>query len=269
MKSEKEMNQYYQEKFEEYLSTQQIVYSYPKPKRFIEILKNHKGIIDFSKIDNDSHVDLRNPLIVVLGDSVTGGHFEIIDYENMIIAQDLQDGYVEKFKHMLHDAYSFVTINIINSGIAGDNVKGMYKRLNRDVISFQPDLVIINATLNWSKNRGNITDYCLYLEKIIVDVMTQTNAEIILMTPNGAIETQNDQNLDARVEIVRELAKKYHITLVDIYKMWKDVVANNDVRDTLSNDENHPTPLGHTYIAKALMQIFEEKEYEKNRNIVK
>lgn len=263
MKSKMEMSIELQKKFEMYLKNHRIV-SCHKPTRFIEILKTHKGIVNFNEIDNDDYIELRNPLIVVLGDSVTGGHFETIDLKKMIFAQDLQDGYVEKFKHMLHDAYNFVTINIINSGIAGDNVKGMYKRLKRDVISYQPDLVIINATLNWSKNRGSLTDYQNYLEKIIIDIQLQTDAEIVLMTPNGAIKTENDQNLDKRVEVVRELAERYNITLVDIYQMWSDVVDHDDVKATLSNNENHPTPLGHTFIARALMQIFEEVEHEKD-----
>lgn len=263
MRSKIEMSEELQRKFELYLNSHRIV-SYQKPERFIEILRTHKGIINFQEINNDDYIELRNPLIVALGDSVTGGHFETIDLKNMIFAQDLQDGYVEKFKHMLHDAYSFVTINIINSGIAGDNVKGMYKRLKRDVISYQPDLVIINATLNWSKNRGSILDYQNFLEKIITDIQLQTDAEIVLMTPNGAIKTENDQNLDKRVEIVRKLAEKYNLTLVDIYQMWSDVVGHDDVRATLSNKENHPTPLGHTFMAKALMQIFEEEKNEED-----
>lgn len=263
MKSKIEISEELQTKFEMYLKNHRIV-SNQKPNKFIEILKTHKGIINFQEINNDDYIEPRNPLIVVLGDSVTGGHFETIDLKNMIFAQDLQDGYVEKFKHMLHDAYSFVTINIINSGIAGDNVKGMYKRLKRDVLSYQPDLVIINATLNWSRNRGSIIDYYNYLEKIIIDIQLQTSAEIVLMTPNGAIKRENDQNLDERVEVVRELAKKYNITLVDIYQMWSDVVGHDDVKTTLSNNENHPTPLGHTFMAKALMQIFVEEENEKD-----
>ena len=50
-------------------------------------------------------------------------------------------------------------ITFVNSGIAGDNIYGKMKyRLNRDVIRYQPDLVIINATLNWSKNRGSLEE---------------------------------------------------------------------------------------------------------------
>ena len=267
MKSNVEMSKELQNKFENYLNTHCIV-SNSIPNQFIEILKTHKGIINFNEINNDSYIELRNPLIVVLGDSVTAGHFETIDYENMIIVQDLQDGYVEKFKHMLHDQYSFVTLNIINSGIAGDNVKGMYKRLERDVLVYQPDLVIINATLNWSKNRGSLTDYQFYLEKIIQSIQSQTNAEMILMTPNGAIQTEKDQNIDERVQIVRELSNKYQTTLVDIYQMWKDVVGD-DVKKSLSNGENHPTPFGHTIMAKALMQVFKEDINEKDRTITK
>lgn len=256
MKSQIEMSKAYQVKFENYLANHKVV-SDIVPTRFIEIMKTHKGIVDFFEMDNDDYIELRNPLIAVLGDSVSGGHFETINLQKLMFAQDLADSYVEKFKYLLHDLYDYTTPSIINSGIAGDNIKGMDKRLVRDVISHDPDLVIINATLNWSKHRGTLVDFQAYYEDVIQKIQHQTHADIILLTPNGAISSEKDQNLNERVNIVRLLAHKYHTSLVDIYRMWTDVVGDGDVRETLSNRENHPTPLGHTYMAQAILQLFE------------
>lgn len=257
MKSKFEMNTDYQEKFEAYLSQHHIT-NHIQPTKFIKIMKGHLNIINFKEIDNEQFIDLKNPCIVVLGDSVSGGHFEIIDEKNMIIAQDIQDSYVEKFKYLLHQKFPLTVINIINSALAGDNIKGMYKRLTRDVIMHQPDLVIINATLNWSQNRGNTTQYQYYYEQVIQRIIRETPAEIILLTPNNAVISEEDYHLQDRVEVVRKMASKYQLPMVDIYKMWNEVVENKDLKFVLSNHENHPTPLGHTYMAQAIMQIFKE-----------
>lgn len=257
MKSKYEMAIHYQQKFEEYLLTHSLT-NHIKPKKFIQILKEHLNIIQFHEIDNDCFVDLRNPCIVVLGDSVSGGHFEMIDEQKMIIAQDLQDSYVDKLQYLLHQQFPLTVINMINSALAGDNIKGMYKRLTRDVIMYQPDLVIINASLNWSKNRGTLDQYQYYYEQVIQRILRETQTEIILLTPNQAVANDLDINLKERVDIVRKMAAQYQLSLVDIYKMWNDVVNEHDLISTLSNKENHPTPLGHTYIAEAIMQIFKE-----------
>ena len=250
------MSEVYQKLFEEYIQKSNLTNN-KKPERFIEILHTHKGIIDFLHIDDEDNMELRNPLIVVIGDSVSGGHFEMLDSEHMLSAQDLEDSYVDKFRYLLHDKYPMTTPSIINSGIAGDNIHGMNKRLDRDVISHQPDLVIINATLNWSINRGTLENYASELESTIMRILQGTQAEIILMTPNMAIATEKDPNFCKRAEVVRNLAQKYDLPLADVYKMWEDVLLKEeDLPDLLSNQENHPTPLGHTYMARAIMQCF-------------
>ena len=252
-----EMSEQYQQRFEEYLSTNKVI-NQIKPEKFIQVMKTHRGMVDLRYIDDDSAVDLRNPVIVVIGDSVSGAHFEMIDAENFITVQNLSDGYVDKLLHMLNERFIITSASIINSGIAGDNVHGMNKRLERDVLNYQPDLVIINATLNWSINRGSLKKYEEDLDKMIQRILGKTDAEIIILTPNMAVPSDKDRNLKNRVEVVRNMSKKYELPLVDIYKMWEDVLENEkDLPDLLSNRENHPTPLGHTYMARAIMQLFE------------
>lgn len=253
MKSKYEMSQAYESQFEDYLLNTRVA-NHIRPKQFIHILKIHKNMTNFMEIDNMKHIDLRNPLIAVLGDSVSAGHFEANDITKLDIVQNINDSYVEKFRNLLSKQFPLALINIVNSAIAGDNIKNMNKRLTRDVIAHQPDLVIINATLNWSKNRGTLQDYQFYYENIVQRILRETKAEIVLLTPNQSI----DQSLYDRVNIVRHIADKYQLSCVDIYQMWEDVVVEKDLITTLSNQDNHPTPLGHTFIAKAIMQLFKE-----------
>lgn len=111
--------------------------------------------------------------------------------------------------------------------------------------------------MNWSINRGTLEKYANELEAVIKRILQETCAEIILMTPNMAIATEKDPYLCKRVDVVRSFAKLYDLSLVDVYKMWENVLQKEeDLPDLLSNRENHPTPFGHSYIARAIMQCF-------------
>lgn len=137
----------------------------------------------------------------------------------------------------------------------------MYSRLVRDVISFMPDLVIINASLNWSEKNEN-SDYNKYLRLIIEKIQRDSQAEIVLMTPNGINMDNIEKNkLCERISYIRKYANDNNIALVDVYKIWESVTGqeNIDIELTLANQKNHPTPLGNTLIAQGLMQLFTEE----------
>ncbi len=158
-----------------------------KPEHFIEIMKNNQGSIGALSgrgLDEEG-LERRNPVICFLGDSVTAGHFESLlpDDPMEVIAMfqaraagdltnaapieitDARESYVEKFKNMLIDKYEMTTPTVINAGIAGDMLPSMCKRLERDVIRYQPDLVVINGALNWSEEIGDATVYKMILKK--------------------------------------------------------------------------------------------------------
>lgn len=256
MLSNIEMESHYQELFENALRKM----SKPEhiPNIFISLLENNRGIIDVQK--NEDELEPKNPLIVALGDSVTAGHFEtIMDEHGMYFVQNLQQAYIEQLKQMLQEACGISTFNIINSGIAGDNIRSMYKRLQRDVISYNPDLVMINAALNWSRKQGTTEDYKRYLKEVVEQIQEQSNAELILVTPNMAIATEKDSSLKERVNVIRTLAREQKLILADVYAIWEDVCAQDPslhLEDLLANRENHPTPYGHYVYAKVLIQLF-------------
>lgn len=256
MLSNIEMESHYQELFENALRKM----SKPEhiPNIFISLLENNRGIIDVQK--NEDELEPKNPLIVALGDSVTAGHFEtIMDEHGMYFVQNLQQAYIEQLKQMLQEACGISTFNIINSGIAGDNIKGMQIRLERDVLRYDPDLVILNGALNWSRKKGTTEDYKRYLKEVIEQIKCQSKAELILVTPNMAVSTEKDASLQARVDVIRTLAHEQKLILADVYAIWEDVCAQDPslhLEDLLANRKNHPTPYGHYIYAKVLMQLF-------------
>ena len=252
-----------------------------RPERFKRKLWENRGAASaFSgqPLPEDG-MERRNPLIVALGDSVTAGHFEfaadpkklggrtVAEFlqsgespEGLYEVCDVRAGYADRFRSLLVEKYPWTPVSLVNSGIAGDTVLGMLRRLERDVIRYDPDLILINASLNWFESCGSLTDYEVALRKLVARCRAETEADIILLTPNAALPTPFDHpevSLEQRVDTVRKLAAEQQVCLTDVHLIWeKYQQAGFSVEKLLANGANHPSVTGHEVYARALMKLF-------------
>lgn len=250
------------------------------PERFMRLMEQNIGAVStlccYGK--DEEGLERRNPLIVVLGDSVTAGRFENSmrglemessksqDPKDMIypsVIADVLESYPDRFRRKLVELYEDTSVNVVNAGIGGDTMIGMRERLQRDVISLQPDLVIINGTLNWNQQLGSVNDFYNALKDVVQRVKSETQADIILLTPNMNAKERMEMvmgekdTLDERVEMVRRVADEEKTALADVYRIWKKFVSSGaDVVQMLSNGYNHPTMAGHEVFALELMKLF-------------
>ncbi len=251
-----------------------------RPERFKKVMRENRGSIQmFSPYGpSDDGLERKNPLIVALGDSVTAGHFEFvgnpeetfakvdrgeIGEDDVIEITDARECYLEKFRALLIDKYEQTSVSTVNAGIAGDTMYGMKDRVYRDVVRYQPDLVIINGSLNWAAECGSTDDYKKVLTEVVRIIKKETKADIVLLTPNMEIPMPFAANprstLDERVGVIRELAEAEGVCLADTYKVWKAYeAAGYPVEKLLANGTNHPSVTGHELYASVLMRLIEE-----------
>lgn len=260
-----------------------------RPTRFMEKMKTNQGsvgVLSGYGLDEEG-LERKNPVIVALGDSVTAGHFECLltgtpaEVRRMMEAPagdqpapedrppieitDARECYLEKFRGMLLDRYERTSVSAINAGIAGDHLISMAARAGRDVIRYQPDLVIINGSLNWDVSLGTADDYRAILKALVQRIKAETEADIILLTPNGEVPNTALFGPDApaattpeRVEKIREVAWEENVCLADVYAVWEKARAQGcPWEELLAGPGAHPGVEGHEVYAMVLMKLFD------------
>ena len=220
--------------------------------------------------------------IAFFGDSVTQGCFEcFIDNGEIGVVFDYKSAYSTRVREMLNILYPQVQVNIINSGISGDNTANAVNRMERDITPFSPDLVVVSFGLNDSgKGLDYLPEYAENL-RVILNRMKDLGAEVIFLTQNAmntkisyelkeedalrhtARFTENVQNsgtLKAYMDKAREVATECGAAVCDLYPMWEKLIAGGvDITEhLLSNKINHPIREFHYYMAMKLIETMFE-----------
>ena len=142
-------------------------------------------IIDKLNEKNNNLHSTRQPVIAFLGDSVTQGCFELYVKNGKVdTVFDSKNNYSEKLKQILLSFFPSSSLNIVNAGISGDRAEVGLKRLERDVLSYNPDLVVVCYGLNDATRKEAEFDIYLNSLKGIFEKVKESGAELIFMTPN-------------------------------------------------------------------------------------
>ena len=222
--------------------------------------------------------DEKSVTIAFIGDSGTQGCFEVYYTKDNSIrtVYEYNNAYSTRVKEMLNILYPTVQINIINSGISGDCAWLGLKRLQRDVLDFNPDLVVVSFGLNDAVTglEHGVEDYanalkgiftackdsgaeCIYLTEWLMNdkVSPALTDERIITLAKRFVEIQSLGILDNYFKRGVEIAKESGVSVCDIYHAWKVMQKEGvDITELLSNKLNHPQREFHYYIAMKLIE---------------
>jgi len=194
--------------------------------------------------------------IVFFGDSITEAAVK-------------PDGFITRLgeaiaKKGLTDKYE-----LIGSGIGGNKVYDLYLRMDDDVLSKNPDVVVIWIGVNdvWHKTSyGTGTDPDKF-EKFYVAIIKKLqakNIKLVLCTPAVIGEktdytNQQDGDLNRYSQIIRNLAAKYNCDLVDCRKIFLEYNLKNNPENKeagiLTKDRVHLNEQGNQLVADKMMEV--------------
>ncbi len=218
-------------------------------------------IRDKINLDYDGLVKYGPVTVVAFGDSVTHGAVgpDEIDYESV---------YWNRLRRKINAFRSYIPVNVINAGIGGITAAASLDRMERDVFSHSPDLIIVCFGLN--DVNGTLESYLSSLENIFSEC-NKRGVETVFLTPNmlntyvaedtlgelkeyAAItaEIQNSGRMDKYMSEAVSLAKRMNIKVCDCYSEWKKLSETEDVTRLLANRINHPVREMHELFAQKI-----------------
>lgn len=215
----------------------------------------------------------RNPqepalMIIALGDSVTQG---VTEHR----LREPAAGCHRELRRRLEEFFPTTTFNLLNAGVGGQTAGQGLARLERDVISHRPDLVIIGFGLNDAvQGIDGLPLFEEALARTIGEIRERTSADLVLMTPPfmatrhsfrvhpghdpfaaKIIGAQNDGTLAAYAGAIRKLSARHGVPLADVYAEWARLSRNGlDTDLWLVNGLNHPGERGHRLAATVLFR---------------
>ena len=198
--------------------------------------------------------------VIFFGDSITQAGVSPKGYITQI-AQSLE-------KQGLKDKYE-----LIGAGIGGNKIYDLYLRMEEDVLNKKPDLVLIYIGVNdvWHKSMygtGTDPDKFVKFYQAIINKIQANGAKVILCTPAAIGErtdssNQQDGDMNSYSNMIRDLAKKNNLQLVDLRKEVLDYNlknnAENKEKGILTTDRVHLNDVGNQFVADKMLPFITEK----------
>lgn len=155
------------------------------------------------------------------------------------------------------------------SGISGNKIYDLYLRMEEDVLAKNPDVVVIYIGVNdvWHKSllgTGTDPDKFERFYNAVIKKLKDKNITVILATPAVIGEKADggnllDQDLNRYCAIVRDIAKKSNLPLIDLRKQFMDYYKKNnprnEERNILTTDRVHLNAAGNQLVAEAMWKV--------------
>ena len=182
-------------------------------------------------------------------------------------------GYIVLMKTALEQKGIGSNYDLIGAGIGGNKVYDLYLRMDDDVLSQNPDVVFIWVGVNdvWHKatsGTGTDADKFDKFYEAIINKLLDRHIRTILVTPAVIGEktdftNQQDGDLNAYSQIVRNLAQKYHCGLVDLREIFHNYELKNNPGNKesgiLTLDRVHLTDAGNQLVAEKMLEVLVTK----------
>ena len=181
-------------------------------------------------------------------------------------------GYIMRIDSMCKKEGRGDQFEFIGAGIGGNKVYDLYLRMEDDVLAKNPDVVIIYIGVNdvWHKassGTGTDADKFEKFYNAILKKLTDRNIKVIICTPAAIGEktdfsNQQDGDMNAYSGIIRNIAQKNNLPLVDLRQAFRDYNLKNNRenkdRGILTTDRVHLNAKGNQLVADEMWKLLKK-----------
>lgn len=190
--------------------------------------------------------------IAVLGGSITQGTISNGSKDSEVEEKKM---YAEIFHDWWTTTYPDVNVNFVNAGIgATDSYLGVH-RVQKDVLDYNPDMVIIEYSVNDSGDNSCKIAYDNLIRKIALSESSPAILLLFMAQTNGS----SAQGTHCLVGFSYQMPMLSYKNVIDDMMETGEYTANE-----LAGDQVHPTALGHRItgeiIWKYLNSIYENQD---------
>jgi lysophospholipase L1-like esterase len=187
--------------------------------------------------------------LVCHGHSVPSGYFKtpMVDTFNA-------------YPHLLHvglkQRFPQAVLNVIVTGIGGENAEAGARRFADDVLVHKPDLITIDYALN---DRGIGLERAKAAWTAMIAQAEARHIRVILLTPTPDQAARLDDPMDPlnqHAEQIRQLAAEHHLALADSLAAFKAYIAKGNPLASAMSQGNHPNRQGHDLVVGELLAWF-------------
>jgi len=175
-------------------------------------------------------------------------------------------GYILKIGDLVAGEKLTDQFELIGAGVSGNKVYDLYLRLEDDVLSKNPDVVMIFIGVNdvWHKRTSGTGTDADKFEKFytaIIKKLQARNIKVVLCTPAAIGEKTDfsnelDGDLNKYSNIIRALAVKNGLPVVDLRKSFleynKQYNTENKESGILTSDRVHLNEKGNQFVAEEM-----------------
>ncbi|NJD01510.1 MAG: SGNH/GDSL hydrolase family protein [Ruminiclostridium sp.] len=187
--------------------------------------------------------------IVCHGHSVPSGYF----------ATPMVDTF-NAYPHLIHkglkERFPFAVINVIVTGVGGETSELGLKRFKNEVLCHKPDIITIDYGLN---DRSMGLERAEAFWSSMIEQSLEENIKLLLFTPTmdiGGVMTENITDLKLHADLIRKLAMKYEVGLVDSYAAFGNYIKKEGELSDLLSWGNHPNSKGHELVRNEFLRWF-------------
>ena len=195
---------------------------------------------------------------------------KVIFFGDSITQQGVEPGgYITRIDSMCKLESKSSQFEFIGSGVGGNKVYDLYLRLDDDVLAKNPDIVVIYIGVNdvWHKasfGTGTDPDKFEKFYDAILKKLKEKNIAAILCTPavigeRTDFSNQQDGDMNRYSDIIRGIAKKNNLPLVDLRQKFLDYnkQRNPDNKESgiLTRDRVHLNVSGNQLVADEMWRL--------------